>query len=234
MLGSILGAATTATTTATQTGEISLISLIICVVVALALGLCLALSFMYKNRYSTSFVLALAILPAVVCVVIMMVNGNVGAGVAVAGAFSLVRFRSAPGTGRDIAFVFLAMCIGLICGMGYLAIAALVTVVIGGTYLLLQQLGFGSSHAHTQMLQVVVPEDLEYNGLFDDLLDTYCVRHELVGVKTTNMGALYKMTWRINVSDNTYNQRFIDAIRERNGNLEVSLFEAPQDESVGL
>lgn len=141
----------------------SITNFIICMVVALVLGLLLALTYTYKNRYTKSFFLALAVLPAVVCVVIMMVNGNIGTGVAVAGAFSLVRFRSAPGTAKEISFIFIAMGTGLITGMGYLTYAFLFTMVLCGILLLYTRLGFADSKGANadKILRITIPEDLD-------------------------------------------------------------------------
>ncbi|MEE8715499.1 MAG: DUF4956 domain-containing protein [Coriobacteriales bacterium] len=237
MFGSILGAAAAAATgTATTTAsDINPVSFIACVLAALALGVALTAAYMFRNRYTRSFVTTLAILPAVVCVVIMMVDGNIGAGVAVAGAFSLVRFRSAPGSARDIAFIFLGMCVGLVCGMGYLGYALLVTVVIGSAYLALQAFGFRRLGAPDErQLTVVVPEDLNYTGLIDDILDRYTASHELTGVRTTNMGSLFKLTYRMRMNDAAQERDLINEIRTRNGNLEVAIAEQPSNEASGL
>ena len=154
---------------------------------------------MYRTRYTKSFVVTLALLPAVVCVVIMMVNGNVGAGVAVAGAFSLVRFRSVPGTAREIGTLFLAMGAGLIAGMGYLGFAALFTVVMCAVFLLYSRLDFGAKKnaSSYKTLTVMIPEELDYAGVFDEIFARYTVSHEQVSVKTTNMGSLFRLTYHI-------------------------------------
>ena len=137
----------------------------------------------------------IALLPAVVCVVIMLVNGNVGTGVAVAGAFSLVRFRSVPGTAKEICTLFLAMGAGLIVGMGYLGFAALFTVVMCAVFLLYQllELGSGRGREAWKTLTIIIPEDLDYTGVFDDLFSKYTSACELVTVKTTNMGEFYTL-----------------------------------------
>ena len=142
MFESVFGVTDTATTS-----TVSLVPFLASVGVALALGLALALIYCFRSRHTRSFVITMVTLPAIVAVVITMINGNIGAGIAVAGSFSLVRFRSVPGQARDIAFVFLAMCVGLVCGMGYLGIAGIVTALIGGVNLLLQATGFGRAGA---------------------------------------------------------------------------------------
>jgi hypothetical protein len=228
MFESILGAAASTVSDGTATTSPDVFALVACILAALALGVVISAAYMYRNRHTKSFVTTLAVLPAVVCVVIMMVNGNVGAGVAVAGAFSLVRFRSAPGSARDIGFIFLAMCDGLVCGMGYIGYAVLVTLIIGLAYLGLQTSSFGGRGATPdRQLTIVVPEDLDFVGLFDDVLDAYCTYHDLVSVKTTNMGSLYKLTYRIGLADVSQERDLINEIRCRNGNLEVALTEQP-------
>lgn len=203
----------------------SITNFIICMVVALVLGLLLALTYTYKNRYTKSFFLALAVLPAVVCVVIMMVNGNIGTGVAVAGAFSLVRFRSVPGTAKEISFIFIAMGTGLITGMGYLTYAFLFTMVLCGILLLYTRLGFADSKGANadKILRITIPEDLDYTGVFDDLMEEYTRYREITDVKTSNMGSLFRLTYFIKLKDITKEKEFIDKLRCRNGNLEISI-----------
>jgi len=204
---------------------------LLCVSAALALGLVITLSYMYRTRYTRSFVVTLALLPAVVCVVIMMVNGNVGAGVAVAGAFSLVRFRSVPGTAREIGTIFLAMGAGLVCGMGYLAYAALFTVLLCAVFMVYSRLDMGTKRsAAYKVLNITMPEDLDYTEVFDDIFRAYTTEHELVRVKTTNMGSLYRLTYEVRLKDPEKEKEMIDAIRCRNGNLEISV--SRQDTTV--
>ena len=198
---------------------------LLCVGCALVIGLFLAFTYMYKTRYTKSFVVTLALLPAVVCVVIMMVNGNVGAGVAVAGAFSLVRFRSVPGTAKEIGILFLAMAAGLITGMGYLGYALLFAVILGLITLLYSHLDFGSRKKDTlyKTLHITIPEDLDYTGVFDCILETYATACELTMVKTTNMGSLFRLTYNLTLKDPTKEKEMIDKLRCRNGNLEISI-----------
>ncbi len=197
----------------------------LCVAVSLVIGLFLGLVYTYKSRYTKSFVVTLALLPALVCVVIMMVNGNVGAGVAVAGAFSLVRFRSVPGTAKEIGAIFLAMGAGLVTGMGYLAYAVLFAFVMGLVMLLYTQLGFGNNKSSNleKTLRITIPEDLDYTGVFDDLMEKYTSKNELVFVKTTNMGSMFKLTYNVTLKDKNKEKEFIDELRCRNGNLEISM-----------
>lgn len=208
-----------------STAVISVWKFLLCVGVALVTGVILAGVYSYKNRYTKSFLVTLAILPAIVCVVIMMVNGNVGAGVAVAGAFSLVRFRSVPGTAKEIGAIFLAMAAGLIAGMGYLGYAVLFTAVLCGCMLLYNQLSFGSRRnaQEAKVLHITIPEDLDYTGVFDEVLEKYTSSHELVQVKTTNMGSLFRLTYELVLSSADVEKELIDKLRCRNGNLEISV-----------
>lgn len=208
-----------------STAVISVWKFLLCVGVALVTGGILAGVYSYKNRYTKSFLVTLAILPAIVCVVIMMVNGNVGAGVAVAGAFSLVRFRSVPGTAKEIGAIFLAMAAGLIAGMGYLGYAVLFTTVLCGCMLLYNQLSFGSRRnaQEAKVLHITIPEDLDYTGVFDEVLEKYTSSHELVQVKTTNMGSLFRLTYELVLSSVDVEKELIDKLRCRNGNLEISV-----------
>ena len=203
---------------------------LLCVGFALVLGLLIAFSYMYRTRYTKSYVITLALLPAVVCVVIMMVNGNVGAGVAVAGAFSLVRFRSAPGTAREITTLFLAMGAGLVCGMGYLGYGLLFTLVLCAVFMLYNRLDLGAQRqaACYKILNITIPEELDYGQVFDDVFAQYTSSHELLRVKTTNMGSLFRLTYQITLRDAAQEKALIDALRCRNGNLEIRLSEAPE------
>ena len=204
---------------------ISVGDFMLCLGCALVLGLIMAFAYMFRARHTKSFVVTLALLPGVVCVVIMLVNGNVGTGVAVAGAFSLVRFRSVPGTAKEICAIFLAMGAGLIAGMGYLGFAAVFTLVMCGAFILYNLLGVGAGKgaAGHKTLTITIPEDLNYTDVFDDIFQKYTRSWELVRVKTTNMGSLFKLTYDIELRDATKEKEMIDAIRCRNGNLEVGI-----------
>lgn len=204
---------------------ISISDFLLCIGASLLIGLIIAFGYMYKTRYTRSFVTTLALLPAVVCVVIMMVNGNVGTGVAVAGAFSLVRFRSVPGTAKEIGTLFLAMGAGLITGMGYLGYAFLFTIVLCAVFVLYNALNFGgkTNMALYKSVKITIPEDLDYSGAFDDLFREYTSAWELVNVKTVNMGSMFRLTYDIVLKDAAVEKELIDKIRCRNGNLEINV-----------
>ncbi len=207
------------------TQVISVSDFLLCLGFSLVLGLILSLVYMYRTRYTKSFVVTLALLPSVVCIVIMLVNGNVGTGVAVAGAFSLVRFRSAPGTAKEICTLFLAMGAGLICGMGYLGFAVLFTVIMSVMFLMYSTISFGEkkNSAIYKTLTITIPEDLDYSEVFDDILSEYTSKSELIRVKTTNMGSMFKLTYNVILRDAKKEKEMIDRLRCRNGNLEITV-----------
>ncbi len=206
------------------TSVISPANFLLCVGVALIIGLILAGSYMYRSRYTKSFVATLALLPAVVCVVIMMVNGNVGTGVAVAGAFSLIRFRSAAGSAKEIGAIFLAMAAGLLTGMGYLGYAVLCALLLGGISMFYNQMNFGRKNSNRyKTLRITIPEDLDYTDVFEPILKDYTTECELAQVKTTNMGSLFRLTYDLTMQDVGKEKELIDKLRCRNGNLEITI-----------
>lgn len=207
------------------TTVISVTDFLICLGSSLVIGLIIAFAYMYRTRYTKSFVVTLALLPAVVCVVIMLVNGNVGTGVAVAGAFSLVRFRSVPGTAKEICTLFLAMGAGLISGMGYIGFAFLFAILMCVFFVLYNRLGFGSKRnaAIYKTFTITIPEDLDYSDVFDDIFKEYTSSFDLARVKTTNMGSLFKLTYNVTLKDAKKEKEMIDKLRCRNGNLEITV-----------
>ncbi len=213
----------------TGIGVINPIDFLLCVGTALLIGLFLAFVYTFKAKYTKSFVVTMAILPAIVCVVIMMVNGNIGAGVAVAGAFSLVRFRSVPGTAREIGAIFLAMGTGLVCGMGYLGYAALFAVILGVVLMLYTASGLGRASDKSRVLRIIIPEELNYTTVFEDLFAEYTTYHKLTHSKTTNLGSMYKLWYDVTLKDVEKEKEFIDKLRIRNGNLEISMINGRED-----
>ena len=211
------------------TDTITPTSFFICLGVAFVLGLIVALThqFTAKRSYgrsaSAGMVTTLAILPMLVSVAIMLVNGNLGAGVAVMGIFSLVRFRSIPGNSRSILSVFFAMAIGLAVGTGYITFAAIFTVAVALMLVILATLSFGESSAREKKLTVLIPEDIDYTDVFDNIFRTYTNKFFLERAKTTNMGSLFELVYRIELKDGINEKEFIDKIRVKNGNLKVAL-----------
>lgn len=208
--------------------EISLRTFILCTLTSLILGIISAFAVMIKNNKNKSMALTLALLPTITQIVIMMVNGNIGAGVAVMGAFSLVRYRSNPGTASEILIIFFSMSIGLITGMGYIWLAVLYTIIILGVYILLNVVGFGVERTHGKELKITIPESLNYTSIFDDIFEKYTKSHELLRVRTTNMGSLYQLYYHIELIDEAQEKDMIDEIRCRNGNLDIICGMTPQ------
>ena len=201
--------------------------------VALVCGLIIAVSYMIKNKCSQSFAVTLVLLPAIVELVIILVNGNIGAGIAVAGAFSLVRFRSVEGNGREITSVFLAMAVGLATGMGYVGIAILFTILICAILFILNTLNFGQEKSKGRVLNITVPENLDFEGKFEDIFDKYLVDYDYISVRTTNMGSLYKLSLEVNLKEGASVKELLDELRTRNGNLDISL-QRPTKTTEGL
>lgn len=206
--------------------QFDLITVIIITLSSLGLGVLVALSYMYKNDYNKNFVLTLVLLPAVVQAVIMLVNGNLGTGVAVMGAFSLVRFRSIPGTARDINSIFFAMSIGIATGMGYLGFAAVFLFLVASFNMVLTQSSFGERKTTAKELKITIPEDLDYTGVFDDIFEEFTSKVQLNRVRTTNLGSMYKLQYSVTMKDPAREKAMIDALRCRNGNLDISLGKA--------
>lgn len=206
-----------------STGSLSIGIVLLCFLISIVLGFVIAFTHMKTGKYTKNFVITLTILPALVQVVMMMVNGNLGTSVAVLGAFSLVRFRSLPGNSKEIASIFLAMAIGLSIGMGHLLFAVLVTFIVCFVLFILSITKFGELKDNTKILKIIIPEDLDYTGVFDDIFKKYTKDIILENVKTTNMGSMFELKYRIKLLNNINEKEFIDTLRCRNGNLSISL-----------
>lgn len=201
-------------------GSITIYSGLICFIIAITLGIMIAGINMLTNKYSKNFSITLAILPLLVSIVIIMVNGNLGAGVAVAGAFSLIRFRSIPGNSRDIMSIFFAMSIGIAIGMGYITYS-LIATIIGCLFIyILAKSKFGNKESE-KLLKITIPEELNYNNMFNDIFDKYLKSYKIEKVKTVNLGSLFEITYRVNIKEKE--KEFIDEIRILNGNLKIVL-----------
>ncbi|MDR2505752.1 MAG: DUF4956 domain-containing protein [Oscillospiraceae bacterium] len=202
---------------------LTLPAVLFCTAASVIFGLCIALIHMKTGKYNKNYAVTLALIPSLVQIVIMLVNGNIGTGMAVAGAFALVRFRSIAGSARDIGSIFFAMAMGLVTGMGYLFYGLLFLIIIGAAQLLLSRFGFGDGMSGARTLRIVIPEHLDYDGLFDDLFREYTNAAELDRVKTTNMGSLYELTYSVRLKSQSVPKAFIDSLRCRNGNLNIIL-----------
>lgn len=204
-----------------HTGSFSALDVLLIVVVALALGIVIALTYRSAHSHTSSFAVVLAVLPTVEAFIIMMVNGNLGAGLTVLGAFGLIRFRSATGSAWDIGFIFIAMAAGLTVGLGFLTLAAALVVVVCGAMYLLERLHFGVNVPREKQLRITVPEDLEYDGMFDEVFAQYARTVRLDQVKTVNLGTMYELTYMLELKDPSQEKALVDALRCRNGNLTV-------------
>lgn len=191
--------------------------------VSLLLGLVVAKVYQFKTVYSKSFVMSLALLPTLIAIVIFLVNGSLGAGVAVMGAFSLIRFRSAPGGAKELVSIFLVMTIGIAIGMGYLVFATVFTFIMSLVMLLLEVVNFGQMKHSMRQLTVVIPESLDYESIFDDIFNKAANHVELANVKTSDMGSLFKLKYIIQLNGRMTEKELIDALRTRNGNLEIAI-----------
>lgn len=212
MLNSILGDATQ---------SITLLQMVICTLTSIVLGFVISILYMYRNVYTKNFIVTIVILPAIVQAVIMLVNGSLGTGIAVVGAFSLIRFRSAPGSAKEISSIFLAMAIGIATGMGYIYFAIGFTVVIGGVLILLSGVSFGERKNTMKTLKITIPENSDYTEIFNEIFNKYTRKVELETVRTTNLGSLYELQYNIELRDINEEKNFIDEIRCRNGNLNI-------------
>ena len=211
---------------------VSTVDFLLCCAASIVLGAAVAAIYMFRHTYSKNFVVTLALLPLIVQMVITLVNGNLGAGIAVMGVFNLVRFRSIPGSAKDIGNVFLAMAIGLATGMGFIALPVLFTVIVGIANVVYVLSPFGKQKAPEKMLKITIPEDLEYDGVFDGVLARYTDEHELVEVQTTNMGSLFLLEYAVRMKEPGVEKRMIDEVRCLNGNLKVVLGRAAASKEV--
>ena len=191
--------------------------------VSLLLGLVVAKVYQFKTVYSKSFVMSLALLPTLIAIVIFLVNGSLGAGVAVMGAFSLIRFRSAPGGAKELVSIFLVMTIGIAIGMGYLVFATVFTLIMSLVMLLLEVVNFGQMKHSMRQLTIVIPESLDYESIFDDIFNKAANHVELANVKTSDMGSLFKLKYILQLNGRMTEKELIDALRTRNGNLEIAI-----------
>jgi len=201
-------------------GASSLSSFAICIGTALILGILTSVIYNAGTHHTASFSLTIALLPAVVALVILLVQGNIGAGLGVAGSFSLIRFRSVPGSSREITGAFIAVALGLGCGMGFIGYTVLFFIIIAVVVFILKTLHFGS-HSLSHQLKITIPENLDYDTVFDDVLNRYTLSWELVRVKTTNMGTLFELVYDITLPDGKMSKQFMDELRCLNSNLNI-------------
>lgn len=221
----------TATTTSSDT-QITVLNLIIALSAAIVLGL--FQSFIYMKTHkdknpSMSFALTLVMIPAVIAIIVLLVGSNIARAFSLAGVFSIIRFRSAPGDPKDIAYVLFSMAVGLSCGMGYVFYGLIVAVFLGVTMVLLDRFKFGKSRSTSKLLKITMPENLDYQNAFNDVLSKYTSSYNLNKVKTTDLGSLYELVYSVTTRDEINEKEFIDDLRCRNGNLNITLIMTPQN-----
>lgn len=202
-------------------GNISPEEFVICTAASVVFGFIIAFAHMFRNQYTRGFATSLVVLPLMVQVIIMLVNGSIGTGIAVMGAFSLIRFRSATGNAREISSIFVATAAGLANAMGYIWVGAAVVLVAELLIIVLNLISFGAGPQNERNLKIIIPEDLDFEGVFDDIFIKYTDRCELIKCKTTNMGSLYELTYLIRMKKGVGDKQLIDEIRCRNGNLTI-------------
>lgn len=206
--------------------SISLEQSVLCILASLVMGFLISVVYLFiakKQNSSRNFAISMVILPVITAIVIMLVGSNVARAFSLAGVFSLIRFRSAPGDAKDITIIFLAMVAGLASGMGFLALGFVLVFLGGAVLILLYQMGYGQSRNNVKELRITVPEDLNYQDTFDGILNEYADKFTLLRVKTTNLGSYFELTYQVQMKKNADEKAFIDALRCRNGNLKIAL-----------
>lgn len=204
----------------------SVVNVLLTVIVSFVLGGLISITYMKTNRkngYSQNFALTLIMTPSIVAMIILLIGSNIARAFSLAGAFSIIRFRSAPGDPKDIAYVLFTMAAGLACGSGFYGYALLFTAILCLLMYILNLLNFGASKATQKLLKITIPEDLNYEGAFDEVFEKFTTGHELKKVKTTDLGSLYELVYTVTMDDKTSQKDFIDALRCRNGNLNITL-----------
>lgn len=201
----------------------SIMSIVLCLISSLAFGFVVSIVYKYTSKYSKNFLITISLLPLIICSVIIMVNGNLGTSVAVLGAFSLIRFRSMPGNSKEILVVFLSMSIGLATGMGQLAFASILTLLSLFAMVIYSKMGMFERNRKEKLLKVIIPENLDYENVFDEILMKYTSKFSLNEVKTINMGSLFELTYNIILKSDVSEKKMLDEIRVKNGNLKIIL-----------
>lgn len=218
------------------TGEsFTLVNALLVIGVSIFLGFVISLVYMYthkKEGYAPGFTITLIMLPVIISIIILLVGNNVARAFSLAGAFSIIRFRSAPGDPKDIAYIFFTLAVGLASGMGYIGYAGIFTVILCAVMIIIEKAKFAMPKTKSLRLKVLIPEDLNYEGLFDEILNKYVVSWKVEAVKTKDFGALFELTYRLNVDDNLKQKRLIDELRCKNGNLSISLTSLGIEEKV--
>lgn len=206
----------------------------LCTIAALILGFLIGLIYIIthkKEGYSQSYVMTMTMLPTIVTLILLVINSTAGA-ISVAGAFSLVRFRSVAGDPKDISYIFFAMAVGVSCGIGYVGFAVMFFVILGIVMFILSVVDFGASKRRHMTLKITIPENLDYQGVFDPVLSKYTEYHKLRRVKTTNFGTLFELIYSVDVNDDIDQKKFIDELRALNGNMTINLVFFKYDDKI--
>ena len=212
--------------------ELSILNLFLCSLTSIILGLIISLVYRYTSNYTKNFLITLAVLPILVQSVVLMVNGNLGTSIAIVGAFSLVKFRSLPGTSKEIVSVFLAMAIGIATGMGQLVFAIIITILVNIVIIVLSKSDFGNQNPNKKILKITIPDDLNYTDIFNDIFEKYVDKYSIEKVKTVNLGSLFEITYQLTMKNKINEKEFIDDLRCRNGNLKIILTHPIEDNEL--
>ena len=209
------------------TGEsFTLINSLLVIVTSIILGLLISVVYIKTNNnsnHNSGFITTLVMLPVIISIIILLVGNNVARAFSLAGAFSIIRFRSAPGQPKDIAYVFFTLAIGLTCGMGYITYAILFTIILSAVMVGLHLTKFAEQKSKTMQLKITVPEDLNFEGVFEDVLENYTASYNIEKIRTRDFGSLFELTYLINLKPEVNQKSFIDELRCRNGNLNITL-----------
>lgn len=205
---------------------------VITIGLAILLGLVISLTYMKTNQstYSQSFTLTMVVLPVIVAIIILLIGSNIARAFSLAGAFSIIRFRSAPGDPKDIAYVLFTMASGLACGVGAFGYAVLFTIILCVLMFVLSRFNFGGKKSQLKTLKVTIPENLSYEEALNEVFHTFNVPFDLKKIRTTELGSLYELVYSVTIHESVSQKEFLDAIRTRNGNLDISLTMSPTTE----
>ena len=218
------------------TGEsFTLVNALLVIGSSILLGFVISLAYMYTHKregYTPSFTITLIMLPVIISIIILLVGNNVARAFSLAGAFSIIRFRSAPGDPKDISYVFFTLAVGLACGMGYVGYGAIVTIILCVLMVILDKVKFAMPKTKSMRLKILVPEDLNYEGLFDEILGRYSSTWTMESVKTKDFGALFELSYRLHLNEGVSQKKLIDELRCKNGNLNIALTSAGLEEKV--
>ena len=218
------------------TGEsFTLVNTLSIILSSIILGLVISLVYIKtnkKNGYSANFPITLIMLPVIIAIIILLVGNNIATAFSLAGAFSIIRFRSAPGDPKDIAYVFFTLAVGLTCGMGYIGYGLIFTIILCALMSILDLTKFGMSKTKIVQLKITVPEDLNYEDTFDEILSKYTNSWRIENIRTRDFGALFELVYKINLKEDANQKKLIDDLRCRNGNLNISLTLSGFEEKV--